>query len=180
MKWIRIGLITLSLGFAAAGSLEAQRFGVQGNWSDDFDFGVGGRVELPLPNLLTSEGALANTFLIGSFDYFFPDCGDSFGGFDFDCSYWEINAGLAVPIVSSSIDPYVGAGLNLARFSSEFESDLPGVDDDASETEVGLNLLGGLRFPLGGLSAFGEARLELGGGEQFVLTFGVLLGGADN
>lgn len=176
MQWMPTWLVALTLLAAGAGSVSAQRFGVQANWSDDFDFGVGGRVEMPLPNLLTSEGALANTYLIGSFDYFFPDCDNALTGFD--CSYWELNAGLAIPLASASLDPYVGAGLNLARVSFDYDGNVPRVDVDASETEVGLNLLGGLRFPLGSVSAFGEGRFELGGGEQLVLTFGVLLGGS--
>lgn len=148
---------------------QAQAFGVQGSWGDDTDFGIGARLELGLPNLLTSEGPLSNTFLIGSFDYFFPDCGGF--GTDVDCSFWELNGNLAVPITSSTIDPYAGAGLNIARASVESGT------FEASDTEVGLNLLGGLRFSLGGASAFGEGRFVLGGSEQFVLTLGVLVGG---
>lgn len=148
----------------SAGNVEAQRFGVQGNWGDDADFGIGARVELGLPNLFTTTGPLANTFLIGSFDYFFPD-NDAI-------DYWELNANLAIPLVASGIDPYVGAGLNVAHVS--IDSDLV---DDASDTEIGLNLLGGLRIPMGGVATFVEGRFELGGGEQFVLTFGALLGG---
>lgn len=141
----------------------AQAFGVQGSWGDDTDLGIGARLELGLPNLLTSEGPLSNTFLIGSFDWFFPDFCDQFD----DCSYFELNGNLAVPITANTIDPYAGAGLNIARMAVLGESD----------TEVGLNLLGGLRFSLGGASAFGEGRFVLGGSEQFVLTLGVLVGG---
>ena len=160
--WRVFAAVTAALVIGTADA-QAQAFGVQGSWGDDTDLGIGARLELGLPNLLTSEGPLANTFLIGSFDYFFPDFCDAFD----DCSYWEINGNLAVPITSSTIDPYAGAGLNIARMSVL----------DSSETEVGLNLLGGLRFNLGGLGAFGEGRFVLSGSEQFVLTFGVLVGG---
>jgi hypothetical protein len=67
----------------------------------------------------------------------------------------------------------VGAGLNLAHVSV----DVPGVPG-GSDTDLGLNALAGLRFPLGTFSAFAEARAELGGGKQLVLTFGALLGGS--
>ena len=153
----------------SASAVQAKQFGIQGSWGDDSDFGIGARIEYGLPNLLTNSGPFSRTFLIGSFDYFFPDCPD-----DVDCTYWEINSNLAIPLVASGIDPYVGAGLNIAHVSAELE----GSDLGGSDTEVGLNLLGGLRFPLGGVSAFAEGRIELGGGEQFVLTFGALLGGA--
>src|SRR5690606_18755978 len=98
---------------------QAQAFGVQGSWGDDTDLGIGARLELGLPNLLTSEGPLSNTFLIGSFDYFFPDFCDEID----DCSYWEINGNIAVPITSSTIDPYAGAGLNIAHMSVLDQSD---------------------------------------------------------
>jgi opacity protein-like surface antigen len=150
----------------SAGSAQAQAFGVQANYANDFDFGIGARLEYGLPNLITSSGKLANTFLIGSVDFFFPDCG---GG---DCSYMEGNLNLAVPVGASSLRPYAGAGLNYARISVDTGF------GDASSSEIGVNVLGGLRFNLGGMSTFGEARYELGGGEQFVLTFGVLLGGS--
>src|SRR5687768_2239938 len=152
--------IALAIG---AGSASAQRFGAQLNWGNDFDFGVGARVELGMPNLFTSSGPLSRTSLVGSFDYFFPDCGG-------DCSYWEINGNLTIPITASGVDPYVGAGLNVARFSV----DVAGAD--ASNTELGLNLLGGINFGLGRVAAFGEGRVEIGGGEQFVLTFGIKFG----
>jgi hypothetical protein len=160
--WRVLAVLTAGLMIGTADA-EAQAFGVQGSWGDETDFGIGARLELGLPDVFTTEPPLSNTFLIGSFDYFFPEFCD---GFD-DCSYWELNANLAVPITATSIDPYAGLGLNIGRASFADESD----------SEVGLNLLGGLRFALGGLSAFGEGRFVLGGSEQFVLSLGVLVGG---
>jgi opacity protein-like surface antigen len=162
MKKLRIPFVILAvLAFSATGA-EAQRFGAQLNWADDMDLGIGARLELPLN--IGAEGVLSYTYLIGSFDYFFPDCDD--------CTYFEFNGNLAVPVnVESSLNPYVGAGLNMARFSVDVAG------SDVSNTDLGLNLLGGLKFALGGVSSFGEARFELGGGEQFVLTFGILFGG---
>ena len=163
MRSVRLGLVLVGMLVMGATSLQGQRFGVQGSWGDDVDFGVGGRFELDLENALSSEPPFSRTFIIGAFDYFFQDCDP------FDCSYWELNGNLAVPFGSAdaSVDPYAGAGINIARGSVE----------DFDNTEVGLNLLGGLKFPLGGVSAFGEARIELGGGEQFVITGGILFGG---
>ncbi|HEX6135196.1 MAG TPA: hypothetical protein VFZ24_14605 [Longimicrobiales bacterium] len=142
---------------------QAQAFGVQGNWSDDFDLGIGARLELGLPNLFTTEGPFSNTYLIGSFDWFFPD--DDPVEFD----YWEINANLAIPITATTIDPYAGLGLNIGHISVDAT--------DTSDTEVGLNLLGGLRFNLGNVGAFTEGRFVIGDNDHFVLTFGVLVGG---
>ena len=44
----------------------------------------------------------------------------------------------------------------------------------ASDTDLGLNLLGGTLFGRGKVNPFVELRVELAGGEQFVLTGGVL------
>ncbi|HUF11581.1 MAG TPA: hypothetical protein VMN78_00610 [Longimicrobiales bacterium] len=170
-KWNAVP-VALALGFFAASPAEAQvGFGVQGSWGDDSDLGVGARVVAPVGHMITADGGsvLAGLKAIGSFDWFFIDCPDGV-----DCSWIEINANGAVPLPLEGFSPYVGAGLNIARIS--FESEEQGVPGafDVSDTEVGLNLLGGLDFPLGGLNAFAEGRFELGGGEQFVVTVGVL------
>lgn len=170
------GLIVALLTLGGVADAAAQRFGLQANYADDTDFGVGGRVEIPVP--LSDMGVLSRAFAAGSFDWFFPDCETfvGFGNTEIDCSYWEVNANLAVPFtVAASVTPYAGAGLNVARISLSAENEIG--DFDGSETDIGANLLGGVRFPLGGLAMYAEARAELGGGEQFVITVGLLLGG---
>jgi hypothetical protein len=157
---LRTSLIAVAVLAFGAANAEAQRFGGQVSWADDADLGLGARVEIPVA--LSSEGILAGTYIIGSFDYFFIDCDE--------CSYMEFNGNFAAPIGTSSLRPYVGAGLNMARSSVDV------LDESISDTEMGLNLLGGIKFGLGSLSSYAEARMELGGGEQFVLTFGILFG----
>lgn len=88
-------LIAALLVLGGAADAGAQRFGLQASYADDTDFGVGGRIEIPLA--LSGAGVLSRAFAAGSFD-----CG---------------------------------------------------------------------------LSMYAEARAELGGGEQFVITVGLLLGG---
>lgn len=168
MKRLLTAVCTVFALVAMAGPAQAQvQFGPQISYADDFDFGVGARAQFGLGSLFGEEGAAADLVGVASADFFFPDCG--FG----DCSYMEINGNVLYPIEieDSGIAPYVGGGLNIARFSTDFE----GVS--ASDTEIGLNALGGINFALGPLSAFTEARIELSGGEQFVLTFGALFGG---
>lgn len=170
----RLATLTMVLVAAMAAPVAAQvSFGPQLNWSDDFDLGIGGRVQAPLTQFMTpAEGSPMNTmFVIGSFDWFFP--GDEVDGVD--VTYIEINANAAYPLVVENFRPYVGGGLNVARVGVDFENE---AFEDSSETEIGLNLLGGLSFVLGGFDTFAEARLELGGGEQLVLTFGALFGGS--
>lgn len=158
-------VLTLVLAAATAAPAAAQiSFGPQGSWGDESDFGIGARLQVPLADVITTQpGSAANDlFLIGSFDWFFPDL----DGVD----YWEINANAGYRLQLEELRPYVGAGLNFARI------DIDAIDE--GETEVGFNVLGGLSFLLGALDAFTEARFELGGGEQFVFTFGVLFGGS--
>ena len=162
MKLQRIVLgavLALALG---VGDLRAQRVGLQLDWGSDADLGLGARLEANAR--LGSTGVFSRSWFIGSFDYFF-DCND--------CTYWEINLNMAVPVNAEGIRPYLGAGLNIAHVS--FDDDRPG--DDDGHTDAGLNLLGGLRFPVGDLSSYLELRGEIDGGDQLVLTFGILLGG---
>jgi hypothetical protein len=155
----------LSVGTVSA---EAQRFGGQLSWGSDSDVGVGARAEFPLTNMLTKTGVFSRAFIVTQFDWYFVDCPSGV-----DCSYWELNPTFAVPLQTTSLRPYLGAGLNVAHASV----DVPGVGS-GSETETGVNLLGGLKFTLGGAEAFSEARVSLGGGEQFALSFGFLFGGS--
>jgi len=158
MQKLRIAFVALSVLFIGAGSVQAQRIGAQVDWGNDSDLGLGVRLEQEVGPSLASEGSLAHAYLIGSFDLFFPNVGN----------YFEFNGNVAVPVdPASTLNPYVGAGLNMARYSG----------NSHGNTDLGLNLLGGLRFAVGKLSSYAEARLELGGGDQFLVSFGVLLGG---
>lgn len=152
--------LLLALGLSALLVLPASAFGqvnigAQGAWSDDFDFGVGGRVWVGLP---VPQAPLA---AFGEFDWFFPDV----DGVD----YWEINANVVylLPVQNPIVSPYGGAGLNIATADGE----VAGIS--ASNTEVGLNLLVGTNINLQAVRPYADARFEVGGGEQFVITAGV-------
>ena len=149
----------------------AQRFGGHVNFGLDSELGLGARYEHDLTNKLAKTAPMSNAFFIGQLDYYFDVCGDGFGA-DVDCSMLEINPGLAVNLSGQNVKPYLGAGLNIARIS------VSSGGTSASDTETGINLLGGLKFGLGGMSAYSEARLSLGGAEQLALTFGLLFGGS--
>lgn len=162
-----LGIMLVACGLALGASAaegQAVRVGGQVSFADDADFGIGPRLAIELPRVATGLWA------IGTFDYFFPD--DGFGA-DGDIDYWEINGNLAYTIQlpdAPGVEPYVGAGINIARLSVDFE-DVP--EADGGDTQVGLNLLGGLNFPLVGFTPFVEARLEIDGGEQFVVSGGI-------
>jgi hypothetical protein len=150
---------SFSLFALTPGALNAQvALGGQLNWGfSDADAGVGARI----------SGMAVRNYgleLMGSFDYFFP--GDN-------VDYWEVNLNFAYAIpgvTSTEIEPYAGAGINIANASV----DVGGAVGTASNTDVGANLLAGIKYPIGNAMTFGEVRLELGGGEQFVVTGGVM------
>lgn len=102
---------------------------------DDGDFGLGVRGEFG-----------GNFALVLSFDYYFPD--DDLGELDF----YEINGNLIYNFPTESVRPYLGGGAGISRVS--FDSDF--FDDDA--TELGFNILGGLKFGSGGINPFAEVR----------------------
>lgn len=143
----------------ASSPADRPSFGVQLDWGNDPDFGIGGRGVFPLHSLFPKTPLDG----IVSFDYFFP--GNS-------VTYWEINGNVAyrfsVP-ARSSFRPYAGGGLNIAHASVT----VAGVS--ASDTKAGLNLLGGTTIKVKGstLTPFVEGRGEIGGGKTFILTGGV-------
>lgn len=136
---------------------------------------------------------------MGSFDYFYTEdpVGESVRPgpetntltvVRTEISYFEVNAGLAWRLRlpdHPSLSPYAGAGVNVARSSftiteerlivnafGEVVSGGTRTRDDLSvpsETEVGLNLFGGMAFGTGSVRPFGELRVELGGGGQVVV-----------
>ena len=159
--------VSLALTGAGAGSAHAQRLGGQLSWGSDSDVGVGARAEFDIKNALSKNEPFSNAFISVQFDYYFIDCPNGA-----DCSYWELNPSLAIPIKTPSLRPYFGAGLNIAHASVD-----AGPFGDVSDTDTGVNLLAGLKFPLGTAEAFTEARISLGGGEQLALSFGILFGG---
>lgn len=143
-------------------------FVIQANYGDDVDLGVGAGIDFGLGSLTAKQGIRAEA----TFDYYFPGDGGSFGTFDADYKYWEINGNLLMDIKSVA-GLYVGAGVNYANSSWDFDGCGAFCDNiDNSSSDVGLNILGGYSFG-GQKSPFVQAKFELGGGEQFVVSGGI-------
>lgn len=150
------GILGLAVAFSllsAAPSSAQVHLGPQISLADDADVGIGARVVAGVPQYRGVEFA-------GSFDVFFPDG---------DVDYWELNANLIYNFEipdAGAFRPYAGGGLNIARVD-------PPVGD--SDTDLGLNVLGGAKFPNEGpVTPYLELRAEIEGGEQFVITGGIL------
>ncbi len=158
-----LAICTLALLPSAA---SAQRFGAQVGYGKEVEgVALGARVEFDLTNKFSQKPPFSNAMFVTAFDYYFPDCND--------CSYWELTPALVVPFAmqGSTMRPYLGAGLSFAHVSVDLGT------TSASDTETGLALLGGLRFPMGTMSAFTEARITLHDADQLTLAFGFLFGG---
>jgi hypothetical protein len=148
----------LMLAAAPAASAQGVRFAPELAVGDDTDFGIGARVNFDLTSLFHTAGF----FGTGEFIYFFPGN---------NVNYWEINGnmGYLIPNVHGNVKPYVLGGLNLGHAS---------VDncgfDGCSNTDLGANLGGGINIHTRGkLMPFLEAKVTLGGGDQFVFTGGL-------
>ena len=116
--------------------------------------GVGAFIAIPVPQL--SEGFA----IVPDFMWFFPD------GFD----YFEVNGDLAYffPVAADSpVSPFAFAGINISRTSVDL-----GAFGEASSTDVGLNLGGGVEFP-GTISPFAGAKFEIQDATGFVLFGGI-------
>lgn len=123
--------------------------------ADDADLGLGARVALRLPTVAPLE-------VTGAFDFFFPD--------EDNLDYWELNANVnyLLTVAESLFLPYVGGGLNIARFKVDTPS------GSFSDSEIGLNLLGGVRYMGTAAAPYAEVRVEVDGGDQVVFTAGLM------
>jgi hypothetical protein len=152
-----LGLVAVSPSAANA----QVGFVVQASYGLDYEaLGVGGGVNLGLGSLTEKQGIR----LEATFDYFLVDD---------PATAWEINANLLKDIPSVK-NLYVGAGVNYASFGTDLD-ELCGAfcaGIDGTNTEIGLNILGGYKLGTGKAAPFVQARFALGGAEQLYLMGG--------
>lgn len=160
MRRILTAALTVAAFAAVPATAQAQvSFGATAAYHVDAEaLGVGAGVYAPLATLHE------NVSIMGEFLWFFPD------GFD----YFEINGNLLYDFVTdASVTPFALGGLTIGRTSVD-----TGVSGfDASSTDVGLNLGGGVTFGESSLRPQVGGRLELRDGSGFVIFGTVMLGG---
>jgi hypothetical protein len=173
MKKLATALLAAAALALLPGSTKAQTvIGPYLAYHDDFDLGVGGFVSIPVPSL--HENAVIKIDL----GYYFPDEG-GFGGYD--VTYWEVNGDFLMrfPLEGNEdVMPFAFGGLNIAR--AGIDDDIEGFEFDYGDTEVGLNLGGGITFiGLGSIRPSVGAKIELNGGDGFVIfgSLGFPIGG---
>lgn len=137
-------------------------------WHDDFDLGIGVWGSAPAPSIHE------NVSVGGDVAVFFPDSPRD----DVDVEYLEINANLFYSFADPELTftPFALGGLNIARFSVDEDVDLPGgFPFDRSNTDIGLNVGGGIAFGTtgSGIRPVVGAKIELGGGKGLVLFGGL-------
>jgi len=159
-NYVMIGLLMLLTMIVSEAPVAADtEFGGQVSLaSNDHDVGLGARI---LTDLHQFDEGLD---FIGSFDIFFPE--------DDRKDYWELNLNAAynLPMEQEDFLPYVGGGLNISHESFDGRRDI----GDRDDTELGLNVLGGLKFGGHNFTPFVELRGEIKGGKAVVLTGGIL------
>lgn len=162
MRWRLSAVLVPLFILAFAPAAGAVQVGGQLLYGDDTDLGLGARLEVG-----TSE-LFEYTRFQGDFNWYFPDDGNGV-----DLTFWEIDGNLLYAFdgftTSDAVSIYAGGGLNLAHASVDFTN-----GGSNSDTDLGVNLLGGLNVPLGQVSGFAEMRITLSGSEQYTLAFGLL------
>lgn len=113
MKHPALCLVAMTLCVLSARTSQAQGFGGQVSFGSSSDIGIGARAEFDLSRKIAPSEPLVQVFLITQFDWYFKDCATGS-----DCSYWELNPSIAVPVKGTNLNPYVGGGLNIVRGSA--------------------------------------------------------------
>jgi opacity protein-like surface antigen len=107
-----------------------------------------------------------------SFDFYFMDDlragGRSVGQSLFTI---DVNALYEFGVDNQAFTPYAGGGLGITRYS--IDADFR--NSNTSDTDVGLNIVGGARFPLGSVQPFAQLNAAFGGDwDRLGITGGVL------
>jgi hypothetical protein len=127
-------------------------------YHDDLEaIGVGGYIAIPIPQLAPGFAIIPDIAI------FFPD--DPLG-------YLEINGDLAYffPVSADSpVVPFAFGGLNWARSSYDYGGSI----GSESDSDIGLNLGGGVQFAAGALSPFAGAKFEIHDNTAFVIFGGI-------
>ena len=119
---------------------------------DDFDFGIGASIAAQTPGIGEGFG------FMGDFIVFFPEPDN--------LDYIEFNGNVtySFPLAESTVLPFVLGGLNIARASIDDT-----LGDSVSDTDLGVNLGGGIAFDAGSFRPLVGGRFEVNGGDGFVV-----------
>lgn len=126
---------------------------------------LGGNVHLGADARIQLESLPDPVVLSPSFDYYLTD---NSGGSGLSIFGVDLNGFYEFDVSNASFVPYAGGGLAVTRISIDV-----GAGFDPSSTEIGLNLVGGARFPLGSVEPFAQFNFAAGA-ERTGITGGIL------
>jgi hypothetical protein len=135
------------------------------HYGSETELGFGARAHIPMESLISEDEEGTRT--ISRFE-FAPSI---YRGSPQGANWTEANADFLLPLfrlVEGQARAYAGAGVGVGRLS---------VDEVGSTTEVGANIIGGVRFERRTFAPFAEARGSVGGTGQLGVVVGVQLFG---
>lgn len=149
-------VMTAALFVFSPKSASAQ-FQIGAAYGADTEFGINAGFYMPL--------AAVEGLAVGVDGTYFLPMSEEASGFEIDTTWWEANLnGRYGFVAEESMGVYGLAGLQYASVS--VETNVPGFDD-ATESEIGINVGVGADFMVGFGGLFLEARYAIGGFEQF-------------
>ncbi len=120
-----------------------------------------------------------NMTLMAEFLYWSKGYDESELGVDYGWSWSQIHItaltkySFAQP--GADLIPYAGGGLGLVMAKSEWDTNIPGLSGDASETDLAIHLLGGIGYLLSPqMTGYAELRYTLDGADFFGIFVGVM------
>jgi opacity protein-like surface antigen len=133
-------------------------------------FGAIGDLGSILPSLPPLKAETSLEYWGNSYDYF---------GGSSSVSVISINGTAKYYFTSTGISPFAGAGLGfiISRASVKFDQPVFGISDSStSETDIGINLVGGVDIPIGtGMKFVAEGKFSTGGVDLFQITGGIVV-----
>jgi len=133
-------------------------------------FGAIGDLGTILPTLNALKAEASAEYWGNSYDYF---------GGKSKLSVISVNGTAKYYFTGSGISPFAGAGLGLvlSRASVEFDQPVFGVSDSSdTDTDIGINLVGGVDIPIGiGMKFVAEGKFSTAGGDWFQITGGIVV-----
>ncbi len=165
MKISGWGVVFVALLAPAGAQAQAPRLSIitQASYATDRKaIGIGGGLGFPIQESKVGDGIRGQA----TFDWFLLDNVVS-GPLATRPTYWEFNVNGTYELPKTH-GVYVGTGLNYINSTVD-----GALYTNAGGTELGLNAIVGLKLGRGHGAPFAQARYEIGGGKQLVLTGGI-------
>lgn len=163
-------MTAILIGFSVAARAQSEKFGI------GLNVGYGTEVSNPSVGVKALYDINEEFTLAPSFNYYFPKTED-YGSVESKLKYWDLNCDLHWNIINKeNYLLYPFAGLAYAHANAEASEDYSGIEVDASEGDLGLNLgFGGQMFLTERLLGTAEIKYQIISGlNQFVPSISLI------